>query len=99
LEEWDGLVRSGQIKSVTLVVNSGDPVPPLSLGFEDYVRSRVELRPESYQDKALLKTQNLISAINETAPRLRVHGNDCAFSLSDPLHCHGMDTYRSEGAH
>jgi hypothetical protein len=98
LEKWDGLARSGQVKSVTLVVNTGDPVPPLSLGFEDYVRSRVELRSESYQNKALLKAQDLMSAINETAPRLLVHLNDCTFSLSDPLHCHGMDTYRSEGA-
>jgi hypothetical protein len=99
LEEWDGLVRSGQVKSVTLVFNSGDPVPPLSLGFEDYFRSRAPLQPETYANKALLKTQDLTSAINETAPRLLVHVYDCTFTLSDPMHCHGMDTYRGEGAH
>jgi hypothetical protein len=98
LEEWDGMVRSGQVKSVTLVINSGDVVPPLSLGFEDYVRSRRELKPESYENKALLNAQDLASAVNETAPRLLVHVHDCTFNLSDPLHCHGMDTYRSEGA-
>jgi len=99
LEQWDGLVRSGHVKSVTLVFNSGDPVPPLSLGFEDYVRSRAEFRSESYANKALLRTQDLTSAINQTAPRLLVHVYDCSFDLADPLHCHGMDTYRSEGAH
>src|SRR5260370_25116956 len=57
LEQWDGLVRSGQVKSVTLVINSGDVVPPLSLGFEDYVRSRVEGRAENYENKALLQAK------------------------------------------
>ncbi|MFZ0339164.1 MAG: hypothetical protein WAL45_14110 [Terracidiphilus sp.] len=99
LEQWDGLVRSGQVKSVTLVMNSGDPVPPLSLAFGDYVRSRLEGRAETYENMALLETKELTSAINETAPRLLVHVYDCSFSVSDPLHCHGMATYKSEDAH
>jgi hypothetical protein len=99
LEQWDGLVRSGQVKSVTLVINSGDPVPPLSLGFEDYVQSHGQLLHETYATKPLLLTQGLTSAINETAPRLLVHVYDCPLNLLEPLHCHGMDTYRSEGAH
>lgn len=99
LQQWDELVRSGQAKSVTLVVNSGDPVPPLSLAFEDYVSSRLEGREETYANKALLDTKELRSAVNETAPRLLVHVYNCSFSVSDPLHCHGMATYKSEGAH
>ncbi len=99
LEQWNEMVRSGLVKSVTLVVNSGDPVPPVSLGFADYVRSRMEGRSESYQNKALLQTKDFTSAVNETAPRLLVHVHDCSFSVSDPLHCHGMATYKSEGAH
>jgi hypothetical protein len=98
LEQWDGLVRSGQVKSVTLVINSGDLVPPVSLGFEDYVRSRLEGSSETYENKALLRTGDLTAAINETAPRLLVHVHDCAFSATDPLHCHGMETYKKEGA-
>jgi hypothetical protein len=99
LEQWDAMVRSGQVKSVTLVVNSGDLVPPVSLGFGDYVRSRLEGREETYRDKPLLQTKGFTSAVNETAPRLLVHVHDCSFSVSDPLHCHGMATYKSEGAH
>ncbi|MGO9445629.1 MAG: hypothetical protein ACLPXB_12735 [Thiobacillaceae bacterium] len=99
LEQWDSLVRSGQVKSVTLVVNSGDPVPPLSLAFEDYVSSRLEGRQETYANKALLETKELSAAVNETAPRLLVHVYNCSFSVSDPMHCHGMATYKSEGAH
>lgn len=98
LEQWDALVRSGQVKSVTLVINSGDLVPPLSLGFEDYLRSRMDGRSETYENKALLRTGDLTAAVNETAPRLLVHVHDCAFSASDPLHCHGMATYKNEGA-
>jgi hypothetical protein len=98
LEQWDGLVRSGQVKSVTLVVNSGDVVPPLSLAFEDYVRSRLEGRAETYENKALLVTSNLASAVNETAPRLLVHVHGCSFSLTDPFHCHSMETYKNQGA-
>lgn len=98
LEQWNEMVRSGQVKSVTLVVNSGDPVPPVSLGFGDYVRSRLEGREETYRDKPLLQTRGFTSAVNETAPRLLVHVHDCSFSVSDPLHCHGMATYKSEGA-
>jgi hypothetical protein len=98
LEQWDALVRSRQVKSVTLVMNSGDMVPPLSLGFEDYMRSRIEGRRETYENKALLRTGDLTSAVHETAPRLLVHVHDCTFSVTDPLHCHGMETYKSEGA-
>ena len=99
LEQWDSLVRSGQVKSVTLVVNSGDPVPPLSLAFEDYLSSRLERRQETYANKALLQAKDLAQAVNETAPRLLVHLYDCSFTVSDPLHCHGMATYKSEQAH
>jgi hypothetical protein len=59
----------------------------------------MEQRAETYQSKALLETRDLTSAINETAPRLLVHVYDCSFRVSDPLHCHGMATYKSEAAH
>jgi len=98
LEQWDGLVRSGQVKSVTLVMNSGDLVPKLSLAFEDYVRSQLDGKPETYANKPLLLDSGLTSAVNETAPRLLVHMNDCSFSFTDPLHCHSMKTYTDEGA-
>jgi hypothetical protein len=97
LEQWDGLVRNGQVRSVTLVMNSGDPVPSLSLAFEDYVRSRREGRTETYKSRALLETKDLTSAIHETAPRLLVHVHECWFNVIDPLHCHEMKKY--EGAH
>ncbi len=99
LEQWDGLVRSGQVKSVTVVINSGDPVPPLSLGFEDYVHSQGQVLRQTYATKPLLMTGGLTSAINQTAPRLLVHVYDCPLELTDPLHCHSMETYRVEGAH
>lgn len=99
LEKWDGLVRSGQVKSVTLVVNSGDPVPPLSLAFEDYVTSKLSGSQETYANKALLRSSELASAVNETAPRILVHVYNCSFTASDPLHCHGMATYKQENAH
>lgn len=100
LEQWDGLVRSGQVKSVTVVINSGDLVPPLSLAFEDYVSSRLDGRQETYANKALLKTKELTEAVNETAPRLLVHVySGCSFAISNPMHCHEMATYKREGAH
>lgn len=99
LEQWDELVRSGQVKSVTLVINSGDPVPPLSLAFRDYLRSRREGRAETYENKALLESKDLTSAINETAPRLLVHVHECWFNIIDPLHCHEMKKYTADGAH
>lgn len=98
LSQWDELVRSGQVKSVTLVLNSGDPVPPLSLAYWDYVSSRLEGRRETYENKALLQSTDLTSAVNETAPRLLVHLHDCSFNITDPLHCHDMATYKNEGA-
>jgi hypothetical protein len=62
------------------------------------MRLLLEGRGETYQNKALLQSQDFTSAVNQTAPRLLVHVHDCSFSLSDPLHCHGMATYKSEGA-
>jgi hypothetical protein len=99
LKQWQALVDSGQVKSVTLVVNKNDPVPPLSLGFADYVKSKLPGGSETYADKPLLLTGGLIEAVEQTAPAVQVHVFSCAAQLSDPLHCHGMATYNAEHAH
>ena len=99
LKQWQKLVDSGQVKSVTLVVNKNDPVPPVSLGFADYVKSTLSGDGETYAGKPLLLTGGLIEAVEQTAPSLQVHVFDCAAQLSDPLHCHGMATYKAEHAH
>ena len=96
LKQWQALLDSGQVKSVTLEVNSGDPVPPASLAFADYVKSQLPGGRESYAGMALLLPSQLTQAVHETAAGLQVHVHECAFSASDPLHCHGMTTYKGE---
>jgi len=98
LKQWQALVDSGQVKSVTLVVNSGDPVPPLSLAFADYVKGKLPGGEETYGGKALLRTSQLASAVKETAPGLQVHVHDCSFQVTNWAHCHEMATYNAEGA-
>jgi hypothetical protein len=98
LKQWQSLVESGQVKSVTLVVNSGDPVPPVSLSFADYVKSKLPGGSETYEGRALLLTSQLADAVKETAPSLQVHVHDCAFQVTNWVHCHEMATYKTEGA-
>ena len=98
LREWDQIVRSGQVKSVTVVINESDPVPPYSLAFGDEIESRQERRPPAYGDTKLLDAHVLASSIEQSAPRLLIHTYPCSGG-GDRMHCHSMSTYKQENAH
>ncbi len=97
LHEWDQLVRSGQVKSVTLVINKNDPVPPLSLAFGDVIEPRSMDPVPDYKNMNLLNAQVLARTIEVAAPRLLIHTYPC--SGGGILHCHSMATYKKENAH
>jgi hypothetical protein len=86
LKMWDELVREHKVGSIQIYVNSGDPVPPVSLAIGggtvgSYLVSSL----------ALMRPASFVDVIHETAPELKVRTLSCA--SSPDLNCHGADVY------
>jgi hypothetical protein len=89
LKMWDELVRSGQVKSVQVYINSNDPVPPVSLLAGGKIVNAAAL-----SSLAMLKSPTITSVINETSPRLTVQTFSCGNGLPT-LDCHSMTAYKA----
>jgi len=88
LQMWDQLVRDHRVGSVQIYVNSGDPVPPLSLAIGGGM-----VNAEVIGSLALFHPPSFVDVIHETAPRLTVQTFAC--SSSPDLNCHGMEVYKA----
>lgn len=89
LKMWDELVRSGQVKSVQVYINSNDPVPPVSLLVGGGVVNATTL-----SSLAMFKPPTIAGVINETSPRLTVQTFSCGNGLPT-LDCHAMTAYKA----
>jgi hypothetical protein len=89
LKMWDEMVRSGQLKSVQVYINRGDPVPPVSLLVGGGLVGATAL-----SSLAMFKAPTITSVINETSPRLTVRTFSCA-SGWPTLDCHAMTAYKA----
>ncbi|HXQ17914.1 MAG TPA: hypothetical protein VN814_25120 [Caulobacteraceae bacterium] len=87
LKMWDDLVRSGKVRSVQVMVNRGDPVPPISL-----LAGGGTMGTTALASLGLLRLATFVDVIHETAPRLAVRTFACGDAPT--LDCHGMDVYR-----
>lgn len=86
LKMWDELVREHKVGSVQIYVNSGDPVPPVSLAIGGGM-----VGPYLVSSMALMRPASFVDIIRETAPELSVRSLSCA--SSPDLDCHGMAVY------
>jgi hypothetical protein len=89
LQMWDQLVRSGQVKSVEININTNDPVPPFSLAIGGGAVNATVIA-----SLALFKTPTLADVIEETSPRLTVRTHACGNGFPD-LDCHDMAVYKA----
>lgn len=89
LQMWDQLVRSGQVKSVEININTSDPVPPFSLAIGGGAVNATVIA-----SLALFKTPTLADVIEETSPRLTVRTHACGSGFPD-LDCHDMAVYKA----
>ena len=89
LQMWDQLVRSGQVKSVEININTSDPVPPFSLAIGGGAVNATVIA-----SLALFKTPTLKDVIEETSPRLTVRTHACGNGFPD-LDCHDMAVYKA----
>lgn len=88
LKMWDAMVRSGKVKSVQIMVNRGDPVPPFSLAIGGGAAEAGLL-----SGIALLRPPTFVDVIHQTAPQITVRSFDC--SAYPSLSCHGMEVYKA----
>lgn len=89
LQMWDQLVRSGQVKSVEININTSDPVPPFSLAIGGGAVGTTMIA-----SLALLRTPTLQDVIEETSPRLTVRTHACGNGFPN-LDCHDMAVYKA----
>ena len=85
LRIWQGLVYSGQVSSVRVMINQGDPVPGVAIlfGGDPLDGGRV-----------LYDVQNVRSIVNQHSPALTVTVFSCSGRPID-LACHDMRVYKS----
>jgi hypothetical protein len=89
---WNDLIRLGRVKAVQIVINNGDPIPPISLLAGGGVVSSVAL-----DTLALLRLPTLSQVIEEIAPRVTVRAFDCGTGAIN-LSCHDMSRYKTNVA-
>ena len=89
LKMWNEMVRTHKVKSVEIIVNQGDPVPPLSLLVGGGAPTAMMM-----SSLAMLQPPTFVRVIHETAPQLSVRTFSCSRSLT--LSCHTMTTYKAD---
>ena len=84
---WQHLIDNGRIRSLRIVMNSGDPIPPLAMIVS---RSRnFGLR----QRAMLFNSGELKSSLIQLIPSAQIDQRSCAFSVTAPFSCHRMTAY------
>jgi hypothetical protein len=95
LRMWDQLVRNGQVGSIEMRVNQGDPVPPLSFLFS---RPTAVLTAtfQPFLSAPLFIPGTLSEAVKAFAPSIYVKTSSC--SAIPNLNCHDMTVYKGNRA-
>jgi tetratricopeptide (TPR) repeat protein len=84
---WQGLLEEGKIRSLRLVINQGDPIPPLALAVNAH-------NMYNYAKRALLfNGVEMDLTLAELIPSAQIDVRSCAFKLSSPFSCHRMTAY------
>jgi len=84
---WQQLLSKGKIRSLRIVMNTGDPIPPLAMVVN---RSR----NFSLRQRALLfNSAELKASLSQLMPSAQIDQRSCAFKISQPFSCHRMTAY------
>jgi tetratricopeptide (TPR) repeat protein len=84
---WQRLLRDGKIRSLRIVVNTGDPVPPLAMA--------VNTNSWEYfsRPSLLFNSGGLKSTLANWVPSAQIDARGCEFRISSPFACHYMKAY------
>lgn len=84
---WERLLSQGKIRSLRIVLNEADPVPPLAMVINSYTLF------DTTQEPLLFNDGGLKSTISRFVPSAQVDVRSCSFKLGSPLACHRMTAY------
>jgi hypothetical protein len=88
---YDQFVKSGQIRSLKIVVNQNDPVPPVAMLASKPERA-IAAAFAPFAAAAMFTTPVLTRAISAFAPSAHVTAHPCNEGFS--LGCHNMNAYK-----
>jgi hypothetical protein len=92
---WDQFVRKGQVGSIEMLVNQGDPVPPASFLSSNPIAA-LSAAYLPFLSAPLFNSAVLSTAVRAFAPSIKVVTFSCGTVPS--LNCHDMKVYKEDRA-